>query len=66
MRVSIIEALRWIGEPLSATDLRKVFDGRFALPVVSYHLIALAQIDALVQVGQRSVRGSVEKFYFFP
>lgn len=66
MRVSIIEALRWVGEPLSATDLRKVFDEAHSLPVISYHVVTLAQANVVVKVRQRHVRGSIEKFYFFP
>lgn len=65
-RVAIIEALEWIEEPLSATDLRKTFgDPRLGVPYISYHLIKLGKIGALKVVSSRSVRGATEKFYFF-
>lgn len=66
LKVAIIEALGWIGEPLSATDLRKLFDLEFSLSLVSYHLVQLGKKSVLVEVRNRQVRGSVERFYFFP
>lgn len=66
MKVDIIESLRVIGEPLSASDLRKVFDLEFSLSLVSYHLVDLAKRRILVEVRRRQVRASVERFYFFP
>lgn len=66
LRVAIIEALIQIDQPLSATDLRKVFDEKFDLPLISYHVAQLAKVKAIVKVRERPVRGSIEKFYFFP
>jgi DNA-binding transcriptional ArsR family regulator len=63
LRVAIIEALVWIGKPLSATDLTKVFDNRFALVNVSYHLQELAKGGVVKRTRSRQVRGVVEKFY---
>jgi DNA-binding transcriptional ArsR family regulator len=66
LKVTIVEAMWWIGEPLSASDLTKVIDDeKFGLSHVSYHLIRLAEADAIEVVRQRRVRGSTEKFYFF-
>lgn len=66
-RVAIIEAIRWVGEPLSATDLKKLFgDDEIGLSDISYHLVRLAKVNAVVKVRERQVRGSLEKFYFFP
>lgn len=66
LKVTIIEAIWWIGEPLSATDLTKVIDEqKFGLSHVSYHLGKLGKIGALEVVRRRQVRGSLEKFYFF-
>lgn len=65
LKVAIIEALAWIGSPLSASDLQKVFGGRFPLGNISYHLKELARIGALRRAGKRPVRGTVERFYFF-
>lgn len=66
MRVSIIEALWWVGQPLSATDIRKLFDREFDLSFVSYHVVRLARTGAITLVKTQPVRGSLEKFYFFP
>lgn len=63
-QVEIIESIRMIGEPLSATDLRKVFDGRVLSQTISYHLGVLVEVGVVAQVSQRKVRGATEKFYF--
>ncbi len=66
LKVSIVEVLHWVGQPLSASDLTKVIDDeRFGLSHVSYHLVKLAEAGAIRVVRKRKVRGSVEKFYFF-
>ncbi len=67
MRVAIIEALCWIGEPLSAIDFRRLFaDERYSTSYISYHLTELGKAGVLVQVGARRVRGLTKKPYFFP
>jgi DNA-binding transcriptional ArsR family regulator len=66
LRVAIIEALRHIGEPLSTADLKEIFDGRYALSLISYHLVTLAKVEAIVVVSQGQVRGSTERLYFLP
>lgn len=67
LKVASIEALLWIEQPLSATDLTKVIDNeRYRVASVSYHLIKLAEADAIEVVGKRPRRGAIEKFYFFP
>jgi len=67
LKVIIIEALWWIGEPLSASDLTKVIeDEKYGLSHVSYHMVRLAKSGAIEVVRARPVRGSLEKFYFFP
>jgi len=60
VRVAIIEALAWIGEPLSPSELVDVFDQQWVLSVVSYHVRVLAQAGVLEEV-----RGSRQTFYFF-
>jgi DNA-binding transcriptional ArsR family regulator len=66
LKVTIIEALGWIGKPLSASDLTKVIeDEKYGLSHVSYHMVRLAQAGAIEVVRSRPVRGSLEKFYFF-
>lgn len=68
VKVAIIEALAWIGEPLSAVGLERSFlyCHTWNLPIVAYHVRGLAKIEAIVAVGSRRVRGSTETFYFFP
>lgn len=66
MRVQIIEALCWVGEPLSASDLKKLFGERFTLQFIAYHVVKLAEVGAIEKVRERPVRGAVEKFYFLP
>jgi Helix-turn-helix domain len=67
MRVAIIEALCWIGEPLSATDFQKLFaEESYNTSYISYHVAELAKAGVLVQVATRQVRGATKKSYFFP
>lgn len=66
MRVSVVEALRWTGQPLSSSDLMHVFDDEFSVSFVSYHVRELAKVGALEKVRTRQVRGAMEGFYFFP
>jgi DNA-binding transcriptional ArsR family regulator len=42
-KVCIIEALRWIDRPLSASDLERVFVGELSESTISYHLRTLAE-----------------------
>lgn len=44
-RVTIMEALWWIGEPLSAIALVDVFDGCLSMWEVAHHLRALDALD---------------------
>lgn len=67
LKVAILEALEWIGQPLSASDLTKVFDDEeIYLSHVSYHLRKLGEVGVLELQRTRPVRGSVEKFYGIP
>jgi DNA-binding transcriptional ArsR family regulator len=66
LKVSIVEALWWVGEPLSASDLTKMIgDIDYGISHVSYHMVRLARAGGLEVVRSRHVRGSLEKFYFF-
>ncbi len=63
-QVQIIEAMRWIDRPLSASQLVHVFERKQRLSKVAYHLRRLDSLGALRPAGQRyPTRGSVEKFY---
>ncbi len=64
-KIWIIEALRYIDLPLSATQLERVFDGITGHKSFSYHLIALAKRGCVYEMGGRKVRGAEEKFFTF-
>ncbi len=66
LKVAIVETISWIDMPLSASELARIFMSEFELSLVSYHLTKLAQVGAVVKVGQRPVRGALQSFYFFP
>lgn len=64
-KLLIIEAMQWIGRPLSASELEAVLGKTLTLSVLSYHLKTLAKQGILTEVRRRRVRGAWEKFYFF-
>jgi hypothetical protein len=68
-KVTIIEAMLWIGRPMSATELEKVACGDTALKSFSYHLKRLAKEGVLEVVGKLKARKSPsankETFFFF-
>lgn len=67
MKVAIIEALCWVGEPLSAIDFERLFgDESRGTSYISYHVTVLAKAGVLEQVGSEQVRGAIKKPYFFP
>ena len=59
-KVLVLEAAEWIGEPVSARDLDRVFLGAVRLGDVAYHVRGLAALGALEKAGQRQVRGALE------
>jgi DNA-binding transcriptional ArsR family regulator len=64
LRVAIIEAIAYVSQPLSATELHRLFgDDELQLALISYHVKQLRKAGALVKVRERQSRGSVEKFY---
>lgn len=64
IKVAVIEALLWVEEPLSSSDLMKLFS-REDMPLsnISYHVRGLVEIGVLRKVRHRQVRGSIETFY---
>jgi hypothetical protein len=50
VQVEIIEALRWIGGPLTAGELEQVLYGELSESRLEHHLQRLARLDALKQV----------------
>lgn len=63
VKVAIIEALEWIGVPLSPKELDRLFDKEFGVSLVSYHMRTLADAGVVEKVRQQSVRGAVQSFY---
>ena len=66
IKVVTIEAMVWIGVPLSATDLSKVLEQQIGLANISYHLRSLAKAGVIKVHRRRRVRGAVETFYRLP
>jgi len=63
VKVSIIEAMSWIGEPLSATDLDRVFKCQIGVSLISYHLRKLVELGVIQPVRKETVRGAIQTFY---
>lgn len=63
VKVEIIEALSWVGLPLSATDLDRLLHGQIGVSLLSYHLRKLVEVGAIERVRQEPVRGAVQSFY---
>jgi DNA-binding transcriptional ArsR family regulator len=66
VKVEIIEAMSWIGLPLSATDLDRVLRGQIGVSLISYHLRKLTEVGALRLDRKEAVRGAVQTFYVLP
>jgi DNA-binding transcriptional ArsR family regulator len=70
VKVAIIEALQWIGQPLAASELAYVIheidNEKFGLSHVSYHMNRLEELGALKVVKKEQVRGAMKKYYWFP
>jgi Helix-turn-helix domain len=64
VQLQIIEAMRWIDRPLSASELVQIFAKEQRLSTIAYHVRRLAALGALRPIGRRHpVRGSVERLY---
>ncbi len=64
IQVDVIEAMRWLDQPLSASELVQVFDRERRLSTIAYHVRRLYDLGALQPTGRREpVRGSIERFY---
>jgi hypothetical protein len=63
-QVQIIEAMRWVDEPLSASELVQVLGTGQRLSTIAYHVRRLDSLGALTPAGKRHpLRGSEEKLY---
>jgi hypothetical protein len=70
VKVAVVEALLWIGEPLSATQLANLFSGKgegFREPNVRYHVRHLVTVGVLevLPPDPFSEEDSKEKFVYF-
>lgn len=67
LKVTIIEALLFMEQPLSATQLVALLDRSDCyLSLLSYHLGTLREARVIELIESRSVRGAKEHFYYFP
>jgi hypothetical protein len=70
LKVAIIEAMEWIGQPLAPSELVYLVDEldneKFGLSHVSYHMAKLRELGALKVVQTEPVRGAQKHFYWFP
>lgn len=70
LKVAIVEALCWVGAPLSAIQLTKLCSGggeRFREPNVRYHLHQLVKVGVLeiVSSGPFDQEGEIDTFFYF-
>jgi hypothetical protein len=64
VQVQIIEAIRWVDRPLSASELVQIHCEEHRLSTIAYHVRRLSDLEALRSCGQREpTRGSVERLY---
>lgn len=66
IKVAIVEAMTWIGRPLSSAELAEVFEDQYPIGTIAYHVRTLRDSKVLTPVSHRHVRGAVETFYAFP
>ena len=62
-KVAIIEALLWVGLPMSASDLNFSLGSERGLSHTSYHVRALTEAGVLEKVSERQRRGAIQKFF---
>jgi hypothetical protein len=67
LKVSTLEALTYVGEPLSATDLQELVgaDEEVDVAALEDHLQQLVDAGALEVTGERRGPGTAETLYFF-
>jgi hypothetical protein len=66
MQVGIIEAISYVGIPLSAADLRRSFGENLSVSHISYHVSSLAKVGALVLAEEHQPRGRFASYYEIP
>jgi hypothetical protein len=63
VKVAVVEALRWVGGPLSAREIWLLGIGEPVYGTVAYHVKALVDLGFLKQSALSPARRTVEKFY---
>lgn len=63
MQVGIVEAIAYVGVPLSAADLRRMFGEIHSVSHLSYHVTTLAGVGALSLAEERRLRGRFASYY---
>jgi hypothetical protein len=63
VKVAVVEALDWIGGPLSAKELHLILDERHRYQTVAHHINGLAKQGVIEQTHVRPARGAEEKYY---
>ncbi|HEX5983464.1 MAG TPA: hypothetical protein VFY69_04580 [Solirubrobacterales bacterium] len=65
LKVAIIEALIWVDQPLSPTELLAILGKKkkHDLGVVAYHVNTLAKKGVIEVTHERQVRGARETYY---
>lgn len=67
-REGIVEAMRWIGDPLSKSELLPILrsdDPELSLSQVSYFVTTLVAAGVLAQASERVTAVSMEALYWF-
>jgi DNA-binding transcriptional ArsR family regulator len=65
MRVAIVETIRGVGEPLTADELKEMFDeSEASLSVVAYHLMTLVEAEVVFCVADLVGGASIERAYW--
>jgi Helix-turn-helix domain len=63
VRVQLVEALRWIEEPLSAAALISVCDGTLRRPEVVHHLRRLEALNIVEPAEKQTARHRIDTPY---
>jgi hypothetical protein len=65
VKVAIVEALLWVGYPMSVHELSELLaELHYNGDVISYHTTALLRLGAIEVTHVRRVRGAREHYYF--
>ncbi len=64
-KVQIVEAMWWIDRPLSASEIRQVFDCEHSVSALSYHFKTLVELGVLTRKEKVKVRGAWKRLYVF-